>query len=798
MADLELTASFSQIIQADKAVLGLEKRFGEIAKAAKRSAASHAQLLSVFDRLEKQGLSLSQVQRSIDNDLKNNQKTAAKLESEYQKLSLSQKSARDSASAMAQAFRQQEGEAREAARTAKENATANRNLRMEFKEGYAAQVQLRAAQMRLSQARREGIITDAEYKKQLDRLADSAVTGTRHMNRAGVAMQQTGYQVGDFLVQIQGGTNPMVAFGQQATQLVGVLYMLPAATLAGSVGIMGLRISVGLLIASLGIIIPLATALGAAWMRTRGEAKSFDDELGRLAKTVSDLTEITDVLKMSTSDLGEKYGDASKSIREYAEIEAILRAVLAKGEVEEAVDQLSNMVDAYASVSSSGRMYLNTLDRIKDGFKVGHQEAEILEGVLSRLASANTFEEQSREVEVLLSNLETMQVSLQALPKPVAEMLLNYIRANRTVEEANKLIADLEAGVEQVADAAGGIGQSLQYAIDQANAFATAMGRARTESLGIGISTVGINAQIAALESGASKAEATARAAAATLRETLTSELGGDVGRGTSGNIERQVEARYQSVLERERAQEALTALNKPAEAGGSGGGGTQESNNGVSAFMQQFLTDGEQLDIWREDQLVKLQEFNANELALLQAHGINKASIEEEYKNKVQAIKAMERTETLNNYASLFGALGSLMGSEGRKMLKVQAAISGAATMINAYEAASKAAAKAPDPITAASVWAGFVAKGIATVAKIKSLGSGGSPSGSAGGSISGGASTPSQSMATPQAAPKDQRVLIKGLGPKDLLTGEMLQELFDKLYDENQERGAVFMVST
>ena len=60
-------------------------------------------------------------------------------------------------------------------------------------------------------------------------------------NRAGIAMQQTGYQVGDFLVQVQGGTNPMVAFGQQATQLVGVLYLLPQATLAAKIGILGLK-----------------------------------------------------------------------------------------------------------------------------------------------------------------------------------------------------------------------------------------------------------------------------------------------------------------------------------------------------------------------------------------------------------------------------------------------------------------------------------------------------------------------------------------------------------------------------
>jgi len=178
---------------------------------------------------------------------------------------------------------------RAAAAAARSTADANRRLRMEFREGYAAQVALRAAQMRLNQARRQGIITDEEYRRGLDRLGDSSQRGTRHMSRAGVAMQQTGYQVGDFLVQIQGGTNPMVAFGQQATQLVGVLYMLPAATLAGSVGIMGLTISVGLLIASLGIIIPLATALGAAWMRTRKANDEVSKSVVRLEKSIGSL-----------------------------------------------------------------------------------------------------------------------------------------------------------------------------------------------------------------------------------------------------------------------------------------------------------------------------------------------------------------------------------------------------------------------------------------------------------------------------------------------------------------------------
>lgn len=36
-----------------------------------------------------------------------------------------------------------------------------------------------------------------------------------------VGIQQAGYQVGDFFTQVASGTNPMVAFTQQATQLAG-------------------------------------------------------------------------------------------------------------------------------------------------------------------------------------------------------------------------------------------------------------------------------------------------------------------------------------------------------------------------------------------------------------------------------------------------------------------------------------------------------------------------------------------------------------------------------------------------
>ena len=103
-------------------------------------------------------------------------------------------------------------------------------------------------------------------------------------NELGVAVQQTGYQVGDFLVQVQSGTNVMVAFGQQATQLVGVLPLL-----SNSLGV-----SAGKLIAistGLGIAIPLATALGAAFMRTREATEDSIKTLVDYRKELAGLSE---------------------------------------------------------------------------------------------------------------------------------------------------------------------------------------------------------------------------------------------------------------------------------------------------------------------------------------------------------------------------------------------------------------------------------------------------------------------------------------------------------------------------
>lgn len=71
--------------------------------------------------------------------------------------------------------------------------------------------------------------------------ANKLVQSKSKMNKFGMMSQQVGYQVGDFFVQIQSGTSALVAFGQQGTQLAG---LLPG--VAGAV--VGIGLSLGTLL----------------------------------------------------------------------------------------------------------------------------------------------------------------------------------------------------------------------------------------------------------------------------------------------------------------------------------------------------------------------------------------------------------------------------------------------------------------------------------------------------------------------------------------------------------------------
>lgn len=130
--------------------------------------------------------------------------------------------------------------------------------------------------------------------------ASAAAGAGAAAGRAGHVAQQAGYQFADMAVQIQGGVNPMVAFGQQASQLIGIFG--PAGAVAGAVVAIGAAVATSLL--------PALFDTESAVAKVAGEIDKLNDSL-----------ETMDARQRAVKDL---------AINEALEAEAGLQADLAE------------------------------------------------------------------------------------------------------------------------------------------------------------------------------------------------------------------------------------------------------------------------------------------------------------------------------------------------------------------------------------------------------------------------------------------------------------------------------------
>ena len=124
--------------------------------------------------------------------------------------------------------------------------------------------------------------------------AVAQMAATKSSNRLGVVTQQAGYQVSDFIVQIQSGTNAFVAFGQQASQLVGVLPLV-----AGKIGLTtGAAIALS---STLGVAIPAVTAIGAYLSRVGKDAEETKTAIDSLTQSLEQFEQAQKALQLGVS-----------------------------------------------------------------------------------------------------------------------------------------------------------------------------------------------------------------------------------------------------------------------------------------------------------------------------------------------------------------------------------------------------------------------------------------------------------------------------------------------------------------
>jgi hypothetical protein len=377
MADdliITIGANVKGVVTAIDTTKSLEGRVVKLQKAIDEGRISNSQFDMALQKLAKSSKSYEKSVLDYSKALQvanKAQKEAAAAEALAKKETEAFAQARREAIAINTQFNaQRKIEVAEAQRAAAEEE----RLKNKFVEGHLA-MQIYSRELNdLSVARKAGIITADQQRISLDKLNQEMAAGTGvfatygnhinqtrgYTNKLGLVTQQFGYQVGDLAVQVQSGTNFFVAFGQQATQLVGTFAMLSKTT--KMIGIF----------TALGIAIPIITGILAYMTRTKDKTEETVDVFQKLRDATKELN--TERMKLNDPSFDENlvgtkeeldrlakaYEDAAKKADELAIKQSLsygkggsgiavasMQAKLAQEAADAAVDKAKAELDAY-------------------------------------------------------------------------------------------------------------------------------------------------------------------------------------------------------------------------------------------------------------------------------------------------------------------------------------------------------------------------------------------------------------------------------------------------------------------
>lgn len=368
---------------------------------------------------------------------------------------------------------------------------------------FAAQQRMKKAHAEIRAALKAEVITRDEAAASLRQyrtaLKNGQVAGqalNKGMNRTGVLAQQAGYQFGDFAVQVQSGTNVMVAAGQQATQLVGTFAMLSKTTK----GIMAFS--------ALGVIIPVLTGIGAAFMRTKEAAddsglaiKAFEE---RLKTAKEETAEMTEKLRFLQSGFGTEseftlQEDFAAATAELERLESRLEYVKdPKAPFESAANRLSSISFIEEAIAlqiqekdlaeEALETYLDTLSALREE---EHQREENLRLQKEAEIAAENYQklvdetERSQKDRLALAEAERdygkesvelakLRAQQEGISKGlVGDALDAYIETEMAIREVEAATEDIAVATRESADAAERFSRALEAAALAGQTLAT-------------------------------------------------------------------------------------------------------------------------------------------------------------------------------------------------------------------------------------------------------------------------------------------------------------------------------------
>lgn len=618
-----------------------------------------------------------------------------------------------------------------------------RRLASAYNPTLAAQLRFAEAQKEVARAVQLGVIPASRQADVLRELqvqyavTDNATRGWLGGMSGGVhQVQNFGYQIGDFAVQVASGQNAVMALSQQLPQLLGGF-------------------------GAIGAVAGAATAiLGAVWM-SMGAGKSASEKLNasidKVTGSIGEMRDLSSSLSFDGLDnLAERYGQVDARVINLINNQRMYNEMLASAELKNSIAALSEF--------GTGRWYdvgisdaASAVLKLRSAFDVTKVEAEGLRDAFIAVGNARGPEAQVEALERVASYLSEI---LSTSEEVTSEQLETYKGVLDAVDAAKQLLAvsgRIPGQFENAAASARSITDALNNAVSAAarlaNAaindqkFAEIELRYRTDPVAragaLAAARVdsempegGFNAQVVAKYRAEAIAAAEATARLNQERERLDeldrkAEQAANRGGSAGARAQAQAEKGFQSLrelLEREsqfqfaeyekRNAQLTAALNRNLV--------TEQQYREYSdqLKMAYFGTEYEQQQV----------QYQLEHEALKQALDLQYIT-RMQYEERVAAMNASMRGRDLQHYSTFFGNMANVAKAGGDKASAIVKAFSIAQGLTNSYLAFTQVLADPSlvgRPFLRTALAASTLASGLAQVANMKS-GGGGSARGAA-----------------------------------------------------------------
>lgn len=390
-------------------------------------------------------------------------------------------------------------------------------LRQKYDQIYASSQLYEKSLNEINQAHRVGVLSVKQHEAAVESLnleyqnfqSGIALAGNRFathvnqtstgMNKFGMAAQQTGYQVSDFLVQIQGGTNPLVAFSQQATQLTGLLYIMSPALLASRLSFVAFSLSMSTAIAGVTILVPLLAMLAMAFANSGKESDKTATSVDKQTQAYDALIAKVEQLRLARQTKATGITSTEEQVVQN-NLNELLRQRTVLQERLNKLEDLGGRAAGYAKQAEDKKALLQTaIDQNAQAIKAITYEQQLEAAARRR---ANEKRNEYREAEALRIE-EEKALELARRKKDAFHAMAGEMGA-------------VSSAMFNANDGAASILSNLVGATNAAMGLRDALGQVESAAASRADRIASLTAQIAAASRGASVSAAQAQAETAT------------------------------------------------------------------------------------------------------------------------------------------------------------------------------------------------------------------------------------------------------------------------------------------